>query len=929
MKPVTLTMQAFGSYAERTVIDFTKPDQNLFLITGDTGAGKSTIFDAIVFALYGEASSGTNRKTGAELQSHYADAGLEPYVEFVFTNEDPGEYYTVRRSPQHLRPKKRGGGAMTVSESVSLILPDGTEYPRKETDRKLEELLGLTKSQFMQVVMIAQGEFMDLLRAKSDEKKVIFRRLFHTELYEQIIYELQDRRRRKYAEISRLQTACRTETAHIELPGEELTAALSRENNAAADGISALAAARERILASEHLIVGDLGEVVSGLEMLCGWLEAMNVAAQREAKEAKQRHLAARDAVANANALEKRFAERDNAERILAACAGEAPRMEEEGRLITRIRAALEIRGVYQNYEAAARLVREKEQALQQRKESLPGLEEKEKETAASLIKAQEERSQAAARLAAVSERAGRAAKIFDRIDEAEDLVKRRQKEWEEAQKADLTVQNSQKDFIRAREAYSAADAAYQEHMRVFLDEQAGILAERDLKPGVPCPVCGSLSHPSPAIRKAEHRNLSMESLDREKAKADALLQKANRLSEAAGKEMEKAARNKTKAAQALASAREQLERQRKDLDYPNRQDAAAALHEAEQSDRSAAERLRAAERSAQSAAAAGSETRALIARYEQELPKNREDRDQKNSAYLESCRERSLPESDWMELSARYTRKDADRMQKNQDAFRDRRSRAQSIKETCDAAIGGSERPDCASLEAAAAAAGQKSEAASKSAADLNAMLRADRKILGILKPDLEKNTNAAAEYTRLDSLTNLLAGKVSGSRMDLETYVQRYYMERILNAANVRFLEMSGGQFELRLVPYDQAGQGRNRGLDLMVYSTVTGREREVRTLSGGESFMAALSLALGMADQIQEQSFAIHPDVLFIDEGFGSLDDHARGQAVRVLQRMAEGSRMIGIISHVTELQQEIEDQLIVTKDERGSRVRWQIS
>ena len=183
--------------------------------------------------------------------------------------------------------------------------------------------------------------------------------------------------------------------------------------------------------------------------------------------------------------------------------------------------------------------------------------------------------------------------------------------------------------------------------------------------------------------------------------------------------------------------------------------------------------------------------------------------------------------------------------------------------------------------------------------------------------------------EYRRLDDLYNLLAGKVTGARMDIETYVQRYYLERILSAANRRFREMSAGQFELRLCDMERAGTGKNRGLDLMVYSAVTGKEREVRTLSGGESFMAALSLALGMADQIQESTAAVSLDMMFIDEGFGSLDDQARDKAVRVLKDMADGSKLIAIISHVTELKQEIEDQLLVKKDEEGSRVRWIIS
>ena len=192
-----------------------------------------------------------------------------------------------------------------------------------------------------------------------------------------------------------------------------------------------------------------------------------------------------------------------------------------------------------------------------------------------------------------------------------------------------------------------------------------------------------------------------------------------------------------------------------------------------------------------------------------------------------------------------------------------------------------------------------------------------------------MEARQKVAEEHARLDRLYRILSGNVSGSRMDLETYVQRYYLERILQAANRRFRDMSAGQFELRMVEIGKAGEGKNRGLDLMVYSNITGREREVRTLSGGESFMAALALALGMSDQIRENSSSINLDIMFIDEGFGSLDEHSRNQAVKVLLEMAEGSRLIGIISHVTELKQEIEDQLLVSKDESGSHVRWQLS
>ena len=206
------------------------------------------------------------------------------------------------------------------------------------------------------------------------------------------------------------------------------------------------------------------------------------------------------------------------------------------------------------------------------------------------------------------------------------------------------------------------------------------------------------------------------------------------------------------------------------------------------------------------------------------------------------------------------------------------------------------------------------------------DSLIKTDRKVYESLSVELERRGRVAQLCSRMDELYNLLAGKVTGARMDIETFVQRYYLERILYAANRRFREMTAGQFELRMYGLEKAGEGKNHGLDLMVYSAVTGKVREIGTLSGGESFMAALAMALGMADQIQENSAAIHLDMMFIDEGFGSLSDNARTQAIRVLKRMAGDAKLIGIISHVTELKQELSDQLEVTRDDFGSHVCW---
>lgn len=193
-------------------------------------------------------------------------------------------------------------------------------------------------------------------------------------------------------------------------------------------------------------------------------------------------------------------------------------------------------------------------------------------------------------------------------------------------------------------------------------------------------------------------------------------------------------------------------------------------------------------------------------------------------------------------------------------------------------------------------------------------------------LRDGREPLANACKAANTAQHLSDVMAGTESGNRMNLETFVQRNYMEKILRDANRRFRDMSNGQFELKLINVEDAGEGKNKGLDLEVYSIVTGKTRSVNTLSGGESFMAALSLALGMADQIQAATAAIHLDVMFIDEGFGSLSDNARNEAVNILKEMAGKQRQIGIISHVSELKDEIENQLIVKKDDRGSHISW---
>ena len=1066
MRPVKLTMQAFGSYGKRTVIDFEKTNQNLFLITGDTGAGKSTIFDAIVFALYGEASSGINKKDGTELQSQYVGPETEPFVELVFSEATGAEKktYTVRRVPRHFRPLKRGTGVKEESGSVSLIMPDDSEYPQKETDRKLEEIVGLTKNQFMQVAMIAQGEFMELLRAKSDDKKVIFRKLFHTELYGKIVEELGRRRKGKQQEMGQIRTVCQTEASHVEVPADYEKA-------------EELLTLKKRIVSSDRLSVVDLEEMLTILEDLCTTLKERCSTAGKEYREANRLYLEKRDACTAGLQLLRRFQELEQAEQELEECKAQEKEIRETADQIRMINDAYEIQAVYERYMDAEKTVKAAELSLAEQEEALPGLSKMYEET-----KKQTEETNALLHkeienYTKVSEKAERAMNVFQEIRKAEQAIssassaarqaeniasearqnvsrlEENEQKWRsqaetlgqaglllerwqgemnrmaemeadlfsirtlalEMNKQKQAADKARQEYVDASRIYEQKNKEYENSRRIFLNAQAGFIAKEQLRPGQPCPVCGSLHHPRPCQLEDDHQNLSRDELDvlgeevnslrsRQEDTASAsrsaaalfqekentltgemeklqrklaenvpegaeipekltigqaekiLLERKQSLSQKEkglkedvqtlkrlqsrlqGIETEKselrtaaetAAQKLTEAKALFASCQARRDSLDASREYETEAEAKMALAEAK-------ERKSHAEQSSSRAEAAGQKAKSdlenaqtLIRRYRTELPGQEKERGERKKAYERAMQEKALTESQWKEQTETRERTETARLQEIIDAYNRKKAAAESRRDSAKKETGRKKQPVPEELEAARDQAKARLDEAQKAQDREKGYYRADTGVYQALKPVMEERKKVMDEHRRLDELYNLLAGNVTGSRMDIETFVQRYYLERILYAANRRFQDMTGGQFELRMFDIEKAGKGKNRGLDLMVYSTVTGKEREVRTLSGGESFMAALSLALGMADQIRAGSASVNLDVMFIDEGFGSLDEHSRDKAVRVLQNMAGDSRMIGIISHVSELKQEIEDQLIVQKDEEGSHVRWQIS
>lgn len=1065
MKPILLTMQAFGSYGEKTEIDFQKGG-DFFLISGDTGSGKSTIFDAMMFALYGEVSTNGSGKEN-ELLSQFVDVRNDkPLVSLVFTAHQHGqeETYKITRTPRHIRPAKRTGAKQQEEgETAELLMPDGSQYPGKlsETNRKIEEIVGLTADQFRKVVMIAQGEFMDFLRAGSKEKTELLRDLLKTDYYYQLSERLKTLAKEK-------NTAAKTQRANMSFfAGRAVTEGLPEED------AQALEAAKGTVITAKELQPEQVNALAEVLSDVCARLQLQ----QRELAQRQTTAQVERDEcmkrIEAAQPLMQRFKELEDAEKTLQECAAQADEIEKKRGLIGKIRDAWAIEPKYQRMKDARDALTNGQTELAAKQQELPQLKQTAADAAALHQQMEKTKDAATTQCAEVETKVEKALKTFDALDEAEkalrqaeeadtkakanaesakkalddfknqedawrkqeaelqgteaayEVCKQQNQQYRDLYQALKDLRGSQKDvqekarqaaaaaetYVGATQKYQRAQTAYDDYRLAFLNAQAGLLA-RELAPGKPCPVCGALEHPAPCQLTQENQQLNREELERrrkaaddaakaqeEKAKesesAQVKLTERQKAAEEAEKKLVENAKNiresvsmataadveamltawlpelqsASKSVQAKVDA---LKKVRKNLDgakaereklekaasaaqetakstavkkaeaektwnlhqeelsggaYRTREDAVAqrtqaqeAKQKAETTESQAAEKERQAQK-------AETECRARIQQLDAEMPKKQADAEEFNQQYQQTMAEKSLDETQWQALTETYPDvKIADRLQEEAEGFKEKKTAAEEKHKTAQNAITGREKPNMEQLNAAfeaAKAAWEKASAALEAAKHLHLD---NARVLNDLREGREPLANACKEANTAQHLSDVMAGTESGNRMNLETFVQRSYMEKILRDANRRFRDMSNGQFELKLINVEDAGEGKNKGLDLEVYSIVTGKTRSVNTLSGGESFMAALSLALGMADQIQAATAAIHLDVMFIDEGFGSLSDNARNEAVNILKEMAGKQRQIGIISHVSELKDEIENQLIVKKDDRGSHISW---
>ena len=928
MKPLKLTMSAFGSYAGKNVIDFTGQQQGIFLITGDTGAGKTTIFDAITYALYNQTSGG--ERNGNMMRSQYAQPETETYVELEFLYR--GQTYRVRRNPDYKITKTLKNGKIReqkVPHSVELTLPDGTVFPEKKnaTDAKIIEILGLTADQFSQIVMIAQGDFLKLLYTKSDERKMIFSKLFRTDIY----WKIQENLRRKSMEMDeRIQEndrAFEQEKSRIiplpeseELPLDELVERL-RERLKDALKEQNLRRANVEELNKKITKYEEINKLFVSLEKIRQTGKELE-ARQAESKERRQQIENARKADKVLVAEQQNLRQQQEVEQSAQAIAKMTETLANDQEMFESLKTQLQEVEAIKKREAAD--LQKKMLALEQ---SFPSYE--------ALQNARSEEQQAKK----VWEDLGKTSEeSFHKKEAGIAALKEQQKRQEQV--VEQTKKNWEQTSLSASES-----AKHYEHMyEAFLKEQAGILAE-NLSAGCPCPVCGSTVHPDPAklsdhavteleVEQAkktraaaeEKRDLAYLAFEAEKTKKQKLAQAVEKeeadfvLAQTIAKQQRK------EAEQNYVSLQKTAEQIREKLVYPSLAEA-KKQYAAMQKALEAAEQEIAKKRQKVSELAEAMNTLKGQKLAEEENQKTAKKLAVKTEKEYAKLLEKSGFVSEETYHLAILPERSRSKLEREEKEYESQCLRQQSEQKLLEKQVSGKTYTDTSELNEQLKAEKQALKETEKTYMELHTAYENDRSVLQNCAVYLEKGKKLESEDQVIKSLSKTANGRLSGSaKIDFETYIQRQYFKQIIHEANKRLLTMSNHQFILKLKEEANTGRKTNEGLDLSVYSLVTDSERDVKTLSGGESFLAALAMALGLSDIVERSAGAIHPDMMFIDEGFGSLDAQSRQQAIEVLAELAGDSRMVGIISHVTELKEQIDRKLVVSRTDKGSRAVW---
>lgn len=911
MRPTKLTISAFGPYAGQQVLELDKlGSHGLYLITGDTGAGKTTIFDAIMFALYGRAS-GENRE-GVMLRSKYAQPDTPTFVELEFLYR--GETYTVTRNPAYTRAKKRGTGTVTEPPGATLIYPDERPPVTKseEVTKAVTELLGLNRNQFSQVVMIAQGDFLKLLLAKTEERSAILRQLFHTERYQRFQDETNRMKNdlvRQYDELERDMKRLVTDlrAADDGELGETLAAMQSQKALMPTAEILTLAQSicqkdQEELERAEQL----WSETEQALQETIGRVTQARERSRLQTQLIQTKEQQGKSVLAREQAqsrLEKALLTEPRQEELMRLIAGEEENLPKYRQMQEREDNALRLRSaskkVQSRIEACTADLVDRERLLEESRERLTGLEGTE---------------------AALSALETREAQFTAELQQQE----RQEKSWKQFRQIQKLRIAAQKDYCSARDGAAALRQVYEQRERAFLDSQAGLLA-RTLEEGSPCPVCGAVHHPSPA--KAPLHAPTQEELEREKS----TLTKAEEAAAAASSTVsgllgqEQAGLEQLLTQIPVNEAEEILPylTERREVLLREREELVSALEET----RERKGRL--------------DSLRKHLPLMEEDVRKTQTELQELRLSLAKTETEWANAEQSWKELRTLLPHKtelDARRClrtliqerQQLQQTLSDARKQAQEAElalealnerqRTLQQQLSQTQPIDLGSALEAQKGLEEERDALRKRRDELKGCCDQNHRTENGLKQIGRALDETAEQLGWVRQLADTVNGKLSDRKVTLETYIQMTWFDRILASASVRLMKMTSGQYELRRQEDPENRQSKT-GLEIEVVDHYNGSVRSVRTLSGGESFQASLSLALGLADEVQMSAGGIQMDTLFVDEGFGSLDEEALDKAVSALYDLSAGNRLVGIISHVSELKERLDRKVVVTKDRQG--------
>lgn len=913
MRPIKLSMSAFGPYASKTTLDLgSLGESGLYLITGDTGAGKTTIFDAITFALYGEASGQSREST--MLRSKYADAQTPTEVELTFLYGD--KEYRIRRNPRYARPKARGEGMTTENASAELYLPNGSVITKpSEVDEAILEIMRIDASQFMQIAMIAQGDFLKLLLATTEERKKIFQKLFHTHSYS----VLQDKLKAEYSALNNsyntVSLGIKQYINGISYPEEsEYSIKLreAKENKCTVEDVLALATRLiDMDTEEDKLLQGEREKIAAELEVITATLT------KQENWSKAQKNLTEYEAqIKTENEKLKELTEKLSIEEK------NKPEIEKLTKEIASIEAQ------YPQYvELDSKRISEKK--LKTDKETLENSIKDKKERYLSLeneINSLKEEGKGYEN--ADGERTRQEGLLKESESKMSELTSLKA-ELEVLDKIRKILANEQERYKKSYADLKAKEKTYTELFKLYLDEQAGILAEQ-LEDGAPCPVCGSTEHPCKA--KKNDNAPTKEQLDKSREEYEDAQNIAREISEGASK-IKGQAEEKEKAV--LLTIEKLFERKTEEnIDNLLK----IALEEREAKAKELKDKIKECTKKIERKAQIDNLLPQKERKYAEigEEIKKAENTLAENKASEKATCEQILSLSQSLKYKSRKEAEDfvkelshkIDGMQKAIDGAKKSLDEQKNTITALESAIKenkkqliDAEEIDIEGIRERQAGLKARQEEIDRKQKEINARCSSNKMNKAGIEQRAEEISKIEEKLSYVRALSDTANGSISGKeKIMLETYIQMTYFDRIISRANRKLLVMSGGQYELKRRRVAENNRSQS-GLELDVIDHYNGSERSVKTLSGGESFKASLSLALGLSEEIQASAGGIKLDTMFVDEGFGSLDEESLDQAMKSLQDLTEGNRLVGIISHVRELKERIDKKIIVTKEKSG--------